>query len=57
MLIPSRFIPSQQTFYVRDNGIDLAIINAVEAIASCLRADYCTQVPEEGQSLKTLGFS
>jgi hypothetical protein len=43
---------------VRDNGIDLSIINAVEAIAQCLRSEeqFCVNVPDEGQSLKSLGF-
>lgn len=47
------------TFYVRDNGIDLAVVNAVEAIVSCLRSDeqYCVQVPDEGPSMRSLGFS
>ena len=47
-----------QTFYVRDNGIDLAVINAIEAIVSCLRSEeqFCVKVPEEGQSLRSLGF-
>jgi len=47
------------TFYVRDNGIDLAIINAIEAIASCLRSEeqFCVQVPDAAPSLKSLGLS
>ena len=47
------------TFYVRDNGIDLAITNAVEAIVSCLRSEeqYCVNVPDTAQSLRSLGFS
>jgi len=44
------------TFYVRDNGIDMAILNALDAIAQCLRAEYCVSVPDEGQSLKSLGM-
>ena len=46
------------TFFVRDNGIDLAITNAIEAIVSCLRSEdqYCVNVPEEGTSLKSLGM-
>lgn len=41
------------TFYVRDNGIDLSITNAIEAIVTCLRSEdqYCVSVPEEGFSL------
>lgn len=48
-----------QTFYVRDNGIDLAIVNAIEAIVTCLRSEdsYCVNVPDEGASLKSLGMS
>lgn len=47
------------TFYVRDNGIDLAIINALEAIATCLRSEdgFCTDVPKDAPSLKSLGLS
>lgn len=47
------------TFYVKENGIDLAIINAIEAIVSCLRSEekFCVQVPDEGPSLRSLGFS
>jgi TPM domain len=46
------------TFYVRDNGIDLAVQNAVEAIATCLRSEdkYCVQVPDAAPSLKSLGM-
>lgn len=46
------------TFYVRDNGIDLAITNAIDAIVSCLRSEdqFCTAVPDESPSLKSLGI-
>jgi uncharacterized membrane protein YgcG len=46
------------TFFVKENGIDLAITNAVEAIVSCLRSDeqFCVNVPEEGSSLRSLGM-
>jgi len=46
------------TFFVRDNGIDVAIENAIEAIVSCLRSEdgYCVSPPEQGQSLKSLGM-
>ncbi|KAL7488702.1 hypothetical protein ACHAW6_014301 [Cyclotella cf. meneghiniana] len=46
------------TFFVKENGIDLAITNAIEAIVSCLRSDqqYCVNVPDEGMSLKSLGM-
>ena len=51
------FVPTQ-TFYVRENGIDLSITNAIEAIVSCLRSEdqYCVNVPDEGVSLKSLGM-
>jgi hypothetical protein len=46
------------TFYVKENGMDVAIENAIEAIVSCLRNEdgYCTSPPDEGQSLKSLGL-
>lgn len=46
------------TFFVKENGIDLAITNAVEAIVSCLRTEdqYCVNVPAEGASLRSLGM-
>jgi uncharacterized membrane protein YgcG len=46
------------TFYVRDNGLDLAITNAVDAIVTCLRSEdqYCVQVPDTAPSLKSLGM-
>jgi|UniRef100_A0A8J9T7L0 hypothetical protein len=46
------------TFYVRDNGIDLAVTNAIEAIVTCLRSEdqYCVSVPEEAPSMKSLGL-
>ena len=49
---------SQQTFYVKENGIDLAITNAIEAIVTCLRSEdqYCVNVPDEGVSLRSLGM-
>ena len=39
--------------------MDIAIINAIEAVVSCLRTEdgFCTSPPDEGQSLKSLGFS
>jgi hypothetical protein len=39
------------TFFVRDNGIDVAVENAIEAIVSCLRSEdgYCVSPPEQGQ--------
>jgi len=48
-----------KTFYVKENGIDLSVINAIEAIASCLRSEdqYCVNVPAEGQSLRSLGLN
>lgn len=46
------------TFFVRDNGIDLAITNAIEAIVTCLRSEdqYCVNVPDTAPSLKSMGF-
>jgi len=46
------------TFFVRDNGIDVAIETAIEAIVTCLRSEdgFCTSPPDQGQSLKSLGF-
>mmetsp|Transcript_23409 Transcript_23409/g.32809 ORF Transcript_23409/g.32809 Transcript_23409/m.32809 type:complete len:240 (+) Transcript_23409:105-824(+) len=46
------------TFYVKENGIDLSIQNAIEAIATCLRSEeqYCVNVPEAMPSMKSLGF-
>ncbi|KAL3756725.1 hypothetical protein ACHAWU_005417 [Discostella pseudostelligera] len=46
------------TFYVKENGIDLAITNAIEAIVTCLRSEdqYCVNVPDEGVSLRSLGM-
>lgn len=46
------------TFYVRENGIDLAITNAIDAIVSCLRSEdqYCVDVPDAAPSLKSLGM-
>ena len=53
-----RFFFTNQTFYVRENGIDLSITNAIEAIVTCLRSEdqYCVNVPDEGVSLKSLGM-
>jgi len=46
------------TFFVKENGIDLAIINSVESIVSCLRStdQFCVNVPDQGVSMKSLGF-
>lgn len=46
------------TFYVKDNGIDLAVTNAIDAIVSCLRSEdqYCVDVPDAAPSLKSLGL-
>ena len=48
----------KQTFFVRDNGIDIAITNAIEAITQCLRSEdgFCTSVPDQGISMKSLGL-
>jgi hypothetical protein len=47
-----------QTFFVRENGIDIAITNAIEAITQCLRSEdgYCTNVPDQGVSMRSLGL-
>lgn len=46
------------TFFVRENGIDISITNAVEAIVQCLRSEdaYCVNVPDQGVSMKSLGL-
>jgi len=46
------------TFFIKENGMDVAIENAIEAIVSCLRNEdgYCTAPPEQGQSMKSLGL-
>ena len=46
------------TFFVKENGIDLAIVNAIEAIVTCLRSEdgFCVNVPDSGLSMKTLGM-
>lgn len=46
------------TFYVKENGLDLSIINAIEAIVQCLRSEeqYCVNVPDQGVSMKSLGM-
>ena len=45
------------TFFVRENGIDFAITNAIEAITQCLRSEdaYCVNVPDLA-SMKSLGL-
>jgi len=52
------FPKSTQTFFVNENGIDLAITNAIEAIVSCLRSEdqFCVNVPDEGMNLRSLGM-
>jgi len=42
---------------VKENGIDLSIENAVDAITSCLRSEeqYCVNVPDMG-TIKGFGF-
>lgn len=46
------------TFFVRDNGIDVAIETAIEAIVTCLRSEdgFCTSPPDQGPTFKNLGF-
>lgn len=38
------------TFFVKENGIDLAITNAIDAIVQCLRTEeqFCVNVPDQG---------
>lgn len=45
-------------FFVKENGIDVSITNAIEAIVTCLRSEdgYCVDVPDQGFSLKSLGM-
>merc|ERR1712071_492936 len=45
-------------FYVKENGLDIAITNAVGAIVSCLRSEeqFCVNVPDDGLNLKSIGF-
>ncbi|KAL3777274.1 hypothetical protein ACHAW5_006343 [Stephanodiscus triporus] len=46
------------SFFVKENGIDIAITNAIEAIVSCLRSEdqFCVNVPDEGMNLRSLGM-
>ncbi|KAL3924144.1 MAG: hypothetical protein SGILL_001224, partial [Bacillariaceae sp.] len=45
------------TFFVKENGVDVAIENAIEAIVSCLRnEEFCTSPPDQGASMKSLGL-
>jgi TPM domain len=46
------------TFFVKDNGVDLAAINAIEAIATCLRSEdqFCSSVPDVAPSMRVLGL-
>merc|ERR1712125_6477 len=46
------------TFFVKENGLDIAIISAVEAIAQCLMSEdaYCVNPPDTAVSLKSLGM-
>lgn len=46
------------TFFVKENGIDVAVENAIEAIVACLRSEdgFCTSPPDQGQSLRSLGI-
>uniref|UniRef100_A0A7S1ZLN6 TPM domain-containing protein n=1 Tax=Ditylum brightwellii TaxID=49249 RepID=A0A7S1ZLN6_9STRA len=46
------------TFFVKENGLDVAIVNAIEAVVTCLRSEdqFCVNVPDEGLSLRSLGM-
>jgi len=45
------------TFFVKENGIDIAITNAIDAIVECLNSEekFCVNVPDM-VSMKSLGF-
>lgn len=47
------------TFFIKENGIDIAIVNAIDSISSCLRSEeqFCVNLPDDGSmSLKGMGF-
>lgn len=45
------------TFFVKENGIDIAVTNAIDAIVECLKSEdqFCVNVPDQ-VSMKSLGF-
>ena len=44
------------SFYIKDNGEDVAIINAVDTVVGCLREGFCTDVPQEMKDMKNGNF-
>ena len=54
----TKYLFMKKTFYVKENGIDLSIVNAIESIVQCLRSEeqYCVNVPDEGVSMNSLGM-
>jgi len=47
------------TFFIKENGVDIAIVNAIDSISSCLRSEeqFCVNLPDDGSmNLKSLGF-
>jgi len=52
LMLPNTFWTRLQstfgtTFFVRDNGEDVAITRAIDTIDYCLRAGFCTDVPTQ----------
>jgi hypothetical protein len=43
-------------YYVRDNGEDTAIINAVDTVVGCLRKGFCTDVPQDLKDIANGNF-
>ena len=44
------------SFYIKDNGEDLAVINAVDTVVGCLREGFCTDVPDEMKKMRAGTF-
>ena len=44
------------TEWLKDNGEDVAIINAVDTVVGCLREGFCTDVPQEMKDMKNGNF-
>jgi len=43
-------------FYVKENGEDAAVINAVDTVVGCLRQGFCTDVPKEMKEIANKSF-